>query len=62
MNKEKIGSGEWGDLLFTFVLLNRGIPDVKTICINRTKEIDLFTEITRCVGEQERWSDLFRNK
>ena len=43
-----------GELLFTFVLLNRGIPDIKTICIDRTKEIDLFTEITRCVDEQER--------
>ena len=28
-------------------------------CINRTKEIELFTEITSCVSEQERWSDLF---
>ena len=45
-----------GDLLFTFVLLNRGIPDVKTICflLNRTKEKELFAEITRCVSEQER--------
>ena len=28
-------------------------------CINRTKEIKLFTEITRCVSEPEKWSDLF---
>ena len=30
-----------------------------SICISRTKEIELFAEITRCASEQVRRSDLF---
>ena len=49
-----------GDLIFTFVLLNRGVPDLEALfCINRTKDTELLTEITRCVSVEERLSDLF---
>ena len=40
---------------FTFVLLNRGVPDVETMFCIRTKERELFAEITRCVSDHETW-------
>ena len=46
------GGGGERDVLFTFVLLNRGVPDVKSIYFVsiEQKEIQFFTEVTRCVS------------
>ena len=44
-----------GGLLFTSVVLNRGVPDIEIIYfISIEQKKELFKEITRCVSEQER--------
>ena len=43
------------NLLFTFVLLNEGVPDVETIYFVSTEQKkELFTEITRFVSDHDR--------
>ena len=47
-------------LLFTFVLLNVFVSDVETIYfVSVEQKKELFTEITRCVGDHEKLNDLF---
>ena len=38
---------------YVFVLLNRGVRNY-LFCISRTKEQELFTEITRCVSKKDK--------
>ena len=42
----------------TFVLLNRGVPVIKTIYFV-SKERELFTETAMSVSDHGKWSDLF---
>ena len=50
------------NLLFTFVLSKRGVPDVETIYLVLIKKRELLSEITRCVSDHENELTCLANK